>query len=158
MFALSENRSATALAEAWTTGRVRLYPRLDCAAPERYIVAIFNVVWIDKMALRAVNLAAVAGLAMTAATAYAQELPEGPGKAEFAATCSVCHGLEQATAQRMSRDEWGLKVNSMRAFGAEGTEEDFTKIADYLATNFGTASAAPQGSSKLSMFRPAAKR
>lgn len=109
------------------------------------------------MALKAVILAAVAGM-MTTAAAYAQDLPEGPGKAEFVATCSVCHGLEQATAQRMSRDEWTLKVNSMRAFGAEGTEEDFTKIAEYLATNFGTASITPQVGAKISLLRPASKR
>lgn len=111
---------------------------------------------LGKMALRAVTLAAVVGL-MTTAAAYAQELPEGPGKAEFVAACSVCHGLEQATAQRMSREEWSLKVNSMRAFGAEGTEEDFMKIAEYLATNFGT-SVAPQAGSKVSLLRPAGKR
>jgi len=123
-----------------------------------YIVPTFNNAWIEKMALRAVTLAAVASLMTMAATANAQELPEGPGKAEFVATCSVCHGLEQATAQRMSRDEWTLKVNSMRAFGAEGTEEDFMKIAEYLATNFGTASITPQAGAKISLLRPASKR
>lgn len=94
------------------------------------------------MTLRTMLIANVAIVAALTASAYAQELPDGSGKAEFAATCSVCHGLDQVDVHRMSPDEWTQKVNSMRGFGAEGTEEDFALIAQYLATNFGHASGA----------------
>lgn len=100
------------------------------------------------MALKVVAfVGAMLGLTVTAAVAYAQDLPEGPGKAEFVATCKMCHGLDQVTSQRHSRDEWGQKVESMRSFGAEGSQEDFSKIADYLAAHYGDtpppAAAAP---------------
>jgi cytochrome c5 len=92
------------------------------------------------MAFKAVVVVgAVLGLAVTAAVAYAQDLPEGPGKAEFVASCGNCHSLDQATSQRHNRDEWGQKVDSMRSFGAEGSQETFVKIADYLFAHYGDA-------------------
>ena len=91
------------------------------------------------MAFKAVVvLGAALGLAVTAAVAYGQDnLPDGPGKAEFVASCGNCHSLDQATSQRHNRDEWGQKVDSMRSFGAEGSQETFVKIADYLFAHYG---------------------
>ena len=117
----------------------------------------FNDIGTEKMTLRTMTLAAAAIVAATTASAYAQDLPEGSGKAELVATCSVCHGLDQVVVHRMSHDEWTQKVNSMRGFGAEGTDEDFAKIVEYLSANFSNAPRAG-ASAKASTPLAAAKR
>lgn len=77
-----------------------------------------------------------------------QQLPAGPGKEALERVCSACHGAEIVVGRGLTRDGWTQVVSDMVQRGAQGSEDDFTQIVDYLATNFppqsdsGTKSAA----------------
>ena len=80
----------------------------------------------------------VVALAFCAASARAQ-LPEGPGKAQVEKICKQCHELERSIAPRQNREGWQGIIDKMVTLGAEGSEEDFELIVDYLAKNFPAA-------------------
>jgi len=68
---------------------------------------------------------------------FAQDtLPEGPGKDTTLRLCSQCHEAAKATSVKLTRDGWIETIDRMKAFGAEGSEADFSAILDYLATHF----------------------
>ena len=72
---------------------------------------------------------------------YAQNLPEGKGKAEFQRVCSGCHSVSIATGQRMDEAQWTGVVNDMASRGAQGSQQDFDNIVAYLTANYGKGSA-----------------
>lgn len=82
-------------------------------------------------------------LCLFAFVAVAQNLPEGAGKQTFTNVCSQCHGLDLATALRLSRAEWQIKVDQMAALGAPASKEEFATIVNYLVANFGRPEGAP---------------
>src|SRR5438105_13212335 len=63
-------------------------------------------------------------------------LPEGPGKAALLKVCSDCHGPESAVGQLKTRQEWSKTLDEMAANGAQGTDEDWNQILEYLDRNF----------------------
>src|SRR5688572_31465297 len=75
--------------------------------------------------------------AVIAASASAQDMPEGPGKALIERLCKNCHEPEKAVTERLSREDWAKTLDKMVESGAEGTEAEFNTILDYLAKNFG---------------------
>ena len=87
---------------------------------------------------RLVSLAAISMLAI-GAHAYAQELPAGQGKALVQTACSQCHGLDVIVSQPRSREDWTEVVSRMIGNGAQLSDEDYTQVIDYLATNLGPA-------------------
>jgi len=64
-------------------------------------------------------------------------LPDGPGRIEFEKICGTCHGLDRATALKLSEAAWKEKVDTMVQYGASGTMEDLASVTAYLAKNFG---------------------
>ena len=64
------------------------------------------------------------------------QLPEGPGRAETQKLCSGCHEIERAVSLRQNRDGWKTTINRMVNFGAEGSEEDFGTVLEYLALHY----------------------
>jgi competence ComEA-like helix-hairpin-helix protein len=74
----------------------------------------------------------------------AQALPNGPGKDALASVCSQCHGLDRITPLKRSAAAWKETVSAMRSKGADGTDQEFDAIVNYLAKNFG----APEGAAK----------
>jgi competence protein ComEA len=77
---------------------------------------------------------AIAGIA---APAFAQDtLPEGSGKEQTIRLCGACHEAAKATSVKLTRDGWVDTIERMKAFGAEGSDQDFAAILDYLATHF----------------------
>jgi competence protein ComEA len=68
--------------------------------------------------------------------AFAQ-WPDGPGKDVTLQVCSNCHAADVIRAHRMSRDEWIANIQKMMAAGAQGTEEQFTAVLEYVTKNFG---------------------
>ena len=77
----------------------------------------------------------VLGLFGAVSSARTQTLPEGTGKAAFQHICSVCHSVNLATSQRMTRAEWSGVVSEMVSRGAQGTSEELDNVANYLSTN-----------------------
>lgn len=55
------------------------------------------------------------------------------GKEMFTKKCKMCHSLDQATDETMSRDDWEGTVNMMKGNGLEITDEEKNKVVDYLA-------------------------
>jgi competence protein ComEA len=62
--------------------------------------------------------------------------PDGPGKAALFKVCGPCHGAESAVGQLKTRDEWSKTLDEMAAAGAEGTDEEWNQILEYLDKNF----------------------
>ena len=83
-----------------------------------------------------IMLAMLAILAVLAMPAAAQQLPEGPGKAELQKVCGLCHQAERSAAVRLTREGWEGVIGDMIARGAKGTDEEFAAILDYLSKNF----------------------
>lgn len=77
-------------------------------------------------------------------TARAQTLPEGTGRVAFQRICSVCHSVNLATSQRMTRAEWSGVVSEMVSRGAQGTSAELDSIVNYLSTNFGRGTVPPR--------------
>ena len=81
-------------------------------------------------------LALVAAIALSASTAFAQALPDGPGKAELQKVCGLCHQAERSAAVRLTREGWEGVIGDMIARGARGTDAEFAAILDYLSKHF----------------------
>jgi competence protein ComEA len=79
-------------------------------------------------------------LVCSSSLAFAQ-LPDGPGKEVTAQLCGNCHEVNIIQAHRQSRDEWVATIQKMMSAGAEGTEDQFTAVLEYLSKNFGPAAA-----------------
>jgi competence protein ComEA len=78
----------------------------------------------------------VAFLALLSTRAWAQDLPEGPGKAETAKICSGCHEVARATSMHLDRAGWQSEMEKMISLGAKGTPEEFESILNYLSKSF----------------------
>ena len=76
-----------------------------------------------------------AALFLTVAKAQ-EKLPNGPGRETLKRVCGACHSAENVAGMSKTREEWGALVGEMAAVGAQGTEDEFNEIVDYLATYF----------------------
>jgi len=77
--------------------------------------------------------------------------PEGPGKDATLEVCSKCHAADVVRAHRQGRDEWVASIQKMIAAGAEGTEDQFNQVLEYLTKNFG-----PQGAATVNVNQASA--
>ncbi len=66
----------------------------------------------------------------------ALRLPDGPGKATMQKICSGCHAPEIVIGRHETKDGWERIVSDMVDKGANGTDDEFNTIIDYLAANF----------------------
>lgn len=66
----------------------------------------------------------------------APQLPEGPGKEAVQRICSGCHAPEIVMGRHETKDGWAQIVGSMVEKGANGTDDEFNQIIDYLAAHF----------------------
>jgi competence protein ComEA len=62
--------------------------------------------------------------------------PDGPGKSALLKVCSGCHGPEAAVGQLKTREEWSKALDEMAANGAQGTDEEWNAILEYLDRHF----------------------
>jgi competence protein ComEA len=74
--------------------------------------------------------------------------PAGPGRATTLRLCSTCHSPNNVLAMGRDKQGWEEIITKMVGFGAQGTEEEFTEILDYLTKNF-----PPKPTPKPSMSR-----
>ena len=82
--------------------------------------------------------ARIAGLMLLTALAGAHtwaQMPPGPGREATERLCSGCHELARSISLRQDRDGWKATINKMISLGAQGSEQDFSEILDYLAQN-----------------------
>jgi len=78
--------------------------------------------------------AAPAAAPVTAAPAA----PAADGKTLFDQKCSVCHGLDRATARKETKEKWASILKEMQGKKADWiSDADASKIVDYLAAEYG---------------------
>ena len=63
-------------------------------------------------------------------------LPAGPGRDTLKKVCSMCHSPENVVGLAKSRSDWEAVVGQMATMGAQGTDDEFNQIVDYLAAYF----------------------
>jgi cytochrome c5 len=83
-------------------------------------------------------LAALVGFAagQAAHAGSPPQLPDGPGKATVQKLCGGCHPPEIVLGHRDTRDGWERIVSDMVDKGANGTDDEFNIVIDYLAAHF----------------------
>jgi competence protein ComEA len=77
-----------------------------------------------------------AAAALTAAAAWAQQLPDGAGRAEAQKLCSQCHELARSVSLHQNRAGWEGTVNKMVSLGAKASDQDLDAVVTYLAAHF----------------------
>jgi cytochrome c5 len=73
---------------------------------------------------------------LATAVMSAQELPEGPGRPQVIARCSICHEADLIAQQRLSRAGWGREIDKMVRWGALVDTQEREAMLDYLAAHF----------------------
>jgi competence protein ComEA len=71
-------------------------------------------------------------LVLTSAAATQSRFPEGPGKAELIKVCGGCHEAETVFAHPQTAGEWAETLARMAQLGADGTQDDYRAIEQYL--------------------------
>ena len=66
----------------------------------------------------------------------ADNLPDGPGRDTLKKVCSGCHSPENVVGLAKTRSDWEAVVGNMASTGAQGTDDEFNQIVDYLAAYF----------------------
>lgn len=74
--------------------------------------------------------------AVPSVLAQKTQLPDGPGKQTTQRICGACHGAEIVIGRKLDKDGWTELVISMVQRGAQGTDDEFAEIVDYLTANF----------------------
>jgi len=97
--------------------------------------------------------------ATLAVGASAQQLPDGLGKSDLEMVCTACHGMDQITLKGpRTPHQWEQMVAQMRAFGAIGSNAQFTALTEYLKSRFSRQptpqEAAEEGVGKLPPKEP----
>jgi competence protein ComEA len=64
------------------------------------------------------------------------EFPPGQGRETTLRLCTRCHSPTVILATGRDRDGWEAIITKMVSFGATGTDEEFSDIADYLTASF----------------------
>jgi cytochrome c5 len=117
----------------------------------RIRLAVFILFGIAALGLYTFSSSATDAHAQTApaaappvlAAASHPELPEGAGKDVTIRVCTKCHSADNIIANRQNRAGWENTISKMVGYGADGSDDDYTAILEYLVKNFGPANAAP---------------
>jgi competence protein ComEA len=73
---------------------------------------------------------------LVALGAYAQALPDGPGKETFQMVCSMCHSPDAVIGKQGTKQWWQSKVTEMLQESTDIPDSDIDTIVAYLAKNF----------------------
>jgi competence protein ComEA len=71
------------------------------------------------------------------ASALRADLPDGPGKAATVRICGKCHSPERAATVHQDHREWEDTITKMVKLGAQGSDDEFDAVLNYLSKNFG---------------------
>lgn len=85
-----------------------------------------------------VVIAAVASVTVISGTGvFGGDEPAGSAKRLFEKRCGACHGLDRATSQRRTAQEWERTVLRMKdSLGAPLTDQEARTIIEYLSKNY----------------------
>jgi len=75
---------------------------------------------------------------------FPQGLPPDPIRQTFLNTCGVCHSADVVVGEVHNRAAWDALIGRMRGHGAQGSDDDFKKITDYLMMYFSSKPGAPE--------------
>ena len=76
--------------------------------------------------------------APAAPAAAAPAAPAADGKTLFETKCSVCHGIDRATARTETKEKWASIIKEMQGKKADWiSDAEASKIVDYLAAEHG---------------------
>ena len=64
-------------------------------------------------------------------------LPDGKGRDAVKRICTSCHEIGMVVASRRTIIGWQQNVEDMISRGAEGSDDDFEAVVDYLTKFFG---------------------
>jgi DNA uptake protein ComE-like DNA-binding protein len=86
---------------------------------------------------------ALIALAAALRPSSAQQLPDGPGKAEVTKLCGTCHPPERGASVRLTREGWQDVMTRMVGLGLKASDDDLNTVLEYMATHFKGEAAAP---------------
>jgi hypothetical protein len=89
------------------------------------------------MSVKRIGFATLLTAFSLAASAHAQDLPDGAGKDLVMNVCTQCHDLARITSKNRTKEEWNDTVDKMAMRGAKASDEEFETIVTYLAKYFG---------------------
>jgi len=87
--------------------------------------------------MKTIPLTALLVASVFAIPGFSQDLPEGTGKDLVIKVCTSCHGAENFTDKRNTKEDWKAVVQTMIEYGAEVSSEQAEIIVNYLTKNFG---------------------
>jgi competence protein ComEA len=70
-------------------------------------------------------------------------MPEGLGRQETEKICSDCHELARSVSLRQDRDGWKTTINKMISLGAQGSEQEFAAVLEYLSSHYAAEALPP---------------
>ena len=79
---------------------------------------------------------AASATSATSANAWAQELPDGPGRDVAVRVCGMCHEAERAASVRLTREGWESVFSKMADLGMEASEDELKQVLDYFSEKF----------------------
>ena len=89
------------------------------------------------MLLKRARFATILTAFLMAASAKAQDLPDGAGKDLVLKVCTACHEATRITSKKQTKEEWNDTVDKMAGRGAKASDEEFETIVTYLTRYFG---------------------
>jgi cytochrome c oxidase cbb3-type subunit III len=105
----------------------------DCVTRKTLRIGMTNA---KRVRLLGAVLATAASLgAQTQSKPAQQELPNAPGKQTVQKVCGSCHSASIVLGRGMTHEEWSEVVAGMISRGAKGTQNEFSQVVDYLASN-----------------------
>lgn len=66
----------------------------------------------------------------------AQQIPDGPGRAEMEKMCKGCHEVARSVSKRQDRNGWAETLNKMVAYGMKASDQDMAVVLDYMSRSF----------------------
>ncbi len=57
--------------------------------------------------------------------------------AVYMRVCSLCHDAQRILSNRRTRDQWGEVIDKMVERGAQGSDDDFNAVLEYLVGHYG---------------------
>ena len=85
-------------------------------------------------------------------SAQADLLPAGPGKGATVRVCGKCHSPERAASLHQDHRAWEETIAKMVKLGAQGSDDEFEAVLNYLSKNFGPEIPAPINVNKANLI------